>query len=215
MRARVNYGELKKNDEPALDLYLTRLEKLGAEDFTKLGLHEQLALLINAYNAFTLKLILEFKGVASIRDIPAAKRWKDQRWEVAGKTVGLEELEHKWIRPQYGEPRIHFALVCAAISCPKLRNEAYRGESLEAQLNDQTKHYFSLPGNFRWDKGDNTIHFSDLIDWYRGDFESHSGSLAKYVSPFISRDLAAEIKVAGDKVTYTWLTYNWALNGSW
>ena len=79
-------------------------------------------LLINAYNAFTLRLILDYYPVRSIKDIRASKRWDDQRWRIGEAVFSLNQIEHEQIRPKFAEPRIHFALVCAAIGCPKLRN---------------------------------------------------------------------------------------------
>ena len=106
----------------------------------ELGRDERLALLINAYNAFTLRLILDHYPVASITDIPADQRWDAVRWRLAGETYSLNQIEHELVRPNFREPRIHFALVCAAVGCPPLRTEAYTGELLEEQLEGQTRY---------------------------------------------------------------------------
>jgi hypothetical protein len=96
-----------------------------------MGRNEKLALLINAYNAFTLKLIVERLPVQSILDIPAAERWDAVRWKVGGQVWSLKQIEHEQIRPKFTEPRVHFALVCAAVGCPPLRNEAYDASRLD------------------------------------------------------------------------------------
>jgi hypothetical protein len=126
----VDYDALHREPE-ALDRYLA---DLANAPFADLGRDDKLALLINAYNAFTLRLILDFYPVESIRDIPEDQRWRHVRWTLGGSTFSLDQIEHQQIRPNFAEPRIHFALVCAAIGCPPLRNEAYVGERLDAQL---------------------------------------------------------------------------------
>jgi hypothetical protein len=117
----VDYAGLL-GDAARLDAYL---DQLAAAPFDALGRDEKLALLINAYNAFTLRLILDHYPVASIQDIPAPERWDAVRWRVGPHTWSLNQIEHEEIRPKFVEPRIHFALVCAAVGCPPLRAEAY------------------------------------------------------------------------------------------
>ena len=131
----VDYAGLSR-ESAALDAYLA---SLASAPFEELGRDEKLALLINAYNAFTHRLILDHRPVSSIKDIPSGKRWDDRRWRLAGEMVSLDQIEHERIRAAFREPRIHFALVCAARSCPPLRAEAYVGDRLEAQLADQTR----------------------------------------------------------------------------
>jgi uncharacterized membrane protein YdjX (TVP38/TMEM64 family) len=121
----VDYQALRA-DPGQLDAYL---QALARADFGALGRDEKLALLVNAYNAFTLRLILDHWPVDSIRDIPAKERWKDARWRIGSRRLSLDAIEHEEIRPRFEEPRIHFALVCAAVSCPPLRHEAYVGAS--------------------------------------------------------------------------------------
>ncbi len=122
--------------EAALDAYIA---SIATAPFVDLGRDEKLALLINAYNAFTLRLILDNYPVASIRDIPSKKQWDDKRWVIAGQTYSLNQIEHEQIRPKFIEPRIHFALVCAAVGCPKLRQQAYVGARINEQLEEQTQ----------------------------------------------------------------------------
>ncbi len=117
--------------EPELDDYLTAV---AAAPFDALGRDEKLALLINAYNAFTLKLIVEHLPLDSIMDIAAAERWDAVRWNVGGNVWSLNQIEHEQIRPKFVEPRIHFAVVCAAVGCPPLRPEAFDPACLDEQL---------------------------------------------------------------------------------
>ncbi len=117
----IDYNGLKQ-DEVRQDEYLAAV---SAAPLDAMGRNEKLALLINAYNAFTLKLIVEHQPIESIMDIPAAEHWDAVRWNLGGQVWSLNQIEHEQIRPKFVEPRVHFALVCVAVGCPPLRNEAY------------------------------------------------------------------------------------------
>ncbi len=136
----VDYEGLRA-EVAALDAYVA---SLANAPFADLDRNEKLALLINAYNAFTLRLILDHYPVGSIKDIPSAKRWDAQRWRLGTMTLSLHQIEHEQIRPKFAEPRIHFALVCAAIGCPKLRNEAYRAGRIDEQLGTGRDHFAAI-----------------------------------------------------------------------
>lgn len=201
----VDYRGLQR-DAARLDRYL---EELAAAPFDELGRDEKLALLINAYNAFTLKLILEHYPIDSIRSIPAERRWDAVRWRVGPHTWSLNEIEHEQVRPKFREPRIHLALVCAAVGCPPLRAEAYAADRLEEQLGDQARHVHTHPRWLRWDGGD-AIALTSLYKWYGGDFEQVAGS----VLAFVARDvpaLAARLE-GGRPPEIRWLDYDWSLN---
>jgi len=190
-----------------LDAYIDGLATAPLEN---LGRDERLALLINAYNAFTLRLILDHYPVESIKDIPSKQRWDGVRWVLDGETYSLSQVEHELIRPNFREPRIHFVLVCAAIGCPPLRSEAYTGERLEDQLEDQTRF---THGNERWlryQRGNKTIELTALYQWYAGDFEQVAGSVLEHVAryePGLAADLAA-----GHNPSIRYLEYDWSLN---
>lgn len=202
----VDYAGLT-DSEAKLDAYLDGLANAPLDN---LGRDERLALLINAYNAFTLRLILDHFPIGSIRDIPSAERWDAKRWVLAGETYSLDQIEHGLIRPNFREPRIHFALVCAAIGCPPLRAEAYTGERLEHQLETQTRF---THGNERWlryERGNATIELTALYEWYAGDFEQVAGSVLEYARRY-SEDLATDL-AAGHVPTVRHLDYDWSLN---
>ncbi len=169
----VNYDVLRKDAEK-LDRYIAAIAKAP---FDALDRNEKLALLINAYNAFTLRLILDYYPVDSIKGIPAAKRWTHQRWKVGPHTWSLDQIEHDQIRPKFREPRVHFALVCAAVGCPKLRNEVYRAERLEEQLEEQTRYAHTHERWFRMHATKGVIHLTKLYKWYGGDFEQVAGTV--------------------------------------
>ncbi len=201
----VDYAALRK-DLAKLEAYTAGLANAP---FDGLGRDEKLALLINAYNAFTLQLILEHYDAGklkSINDIPKARRWDAKRWIIAGKRYSLNQIEHEQVRPKFKEPRIHWALVCAAYSCPPLRDEAYTGAKLERQLADQERYVHSHPRWARWDAAANTLWLTALYNWYGGDFEQVSGSVLKYAAPHVS---GVE---ADDEPRLRWIDYDWRLN---
>lgn len=202
----VNYEGLK-TDAGQLDGYI---QALGKAPFDTFGRDQKLAFLINAYNAFTLRLILDHYPIESIKDIPGAKRWKDKRWSLAGKIVSIDDIEHKEIRPKFREPRIHFALVCAAVGCPKLRNEAYHADRLERQLDDQTRYVHTHDRWFRFGPDGNVVHLTELYDWYGGDFKQVAGSVLAFAARY-----SPPLKEAIDskrKLKTKWLGYDWKLN---
>ncbi len=205
-RGFVDYASL--NENPAgLDAYIAALAKAP---FNRLDRDGKLALLINAYNAFTLRLVLDNYPLDSIESIPENRRWAAVRWNLAGGVYSLNQIEHEWIRPNFREPRIHFALVCAAISCPALRNEAYVAGRLEAQLEDQARKIHNSDRWFRFDEKKREVSLTRIYRWYRWDFEQAYGSVLAAASMY-----SADVKKAldrGRKITIRWLDYDWSLN---
>lgn len=197
----VDYAALK-TERAQIDAYAALL---AGAPFAQLGRDEKLALLINAYNAFTLQLILDHYPVASIRDIDDP--WGKKRYALAGATVSLDEIEHEMIRKGFAEPRIHFALVCAAFSCPPLRSEAYVGERLEEQFAAQTRDSLGHPRWLRLDGG--TLRLTKIMDWYGGDFE-RAGGAVQFVGDY---NAAVKRRLdAGERLRVDFLDYDWALN---
>ncbi len=203
----VDYVGLK-GQESDLDGYMSAL---GSASFDELGRNEKLALLINAYNAFTLRLILDHYPLKSIKDIAKKDRWEAVRWDIAGHLYSLNQIEHEEIRPKFDEPRIHFALVCAAVSCPKLRNEAYTGAKLEEQLEDQAKYAMMHAKWFSFDREKRIARLTMLLKWYGSDFDqskygSALGFAAHYVGDF------KKARDDGKLIEIEWIKYDWALN---
>jgi uncharacterized membrane protein YdjX (TVP38/TMEM64 family) len=190
-----------------LDAYI---RSVAAAPFEEMGRDEKLALLINAYNAFTLRLILDHYPVGSIFDIPDAERWDAVRWDVGGNVWSLSQIEHEQIRPKFIEPRIHFALVCAAVGCPKLRNEAYQAEQLDEQLEDQTEYVHAGDRWFRFDPAAGVVELTQLYSWYGGDFVQVAESVLEYAARY-----SPELKKSlddGVEPSIRWLHYDWSLN---
>jgi hypothetical protein len=203
----VDYAAIKA--EPArLDAYLA---ELAAVKLDSLDEKEKLATLLNAYNAFTLKLIAERYPIKSIKDIPEAERWKAVRWNLGGTVTSLDAIEHEMIRKGFNEPRIHFALVCAGKGCPPLRNEPYTGEKLDAQLDDQMRKTHASDGQWvTYDAETNTLTLTAIYKWFEGDFTKNAKSVPAWVGRF--RPEVARAVESGNVPKVVYAEYDWGLN---
>jgi hypothetical protein len=203
----VDYKGLKK-DRAKLQAYLKMLgDNPPQKNWTK---EQRLAYWINAYNAFTLDLILEHYPVESIKDIGSTIKipfvstaWDIKFIRIGDKTYDLNNIEHGIIRKEFDEPRIHFALVCAAMSCPKLQNRAYIPEKLDQQLSKAARDFLSNPEKNEF-KNENHVILSKLFNWYGGDF-NNEGTLIEFINKY------APIKL-NNNARIEWKDYNWALN---
>lgn len=207
----VDYAALKT--VPAeLDSYLAGLAAVPKTDFEKWSRDQRLAFLINLYNAATLKLIVDHHPVASIRKIGGLLKgpWKQEVVGFQGGRITLDRLEHELIRPVFAEPRIHFALVCAARSCPPLRSEPFVAARLGAQLDDQARLFLAQSAKNRIDRAAKTLWLSPIFDWYASDFTQGGRPLVEYVADFMSSADAAELKTGSYRIRHT--DYDWTLN---
>lgn len=202
----INYENLSQS-EAELQSYL---DEIADAPFDELGRDEKLVLLVNGYNAATLKLILEHLPIDSIMDIPESERWDAERWVIGGNRFSLNQIEHEQIRPNFVEPRIHFALVCAAVGCPPLRNEAYSAEKLETHLSQQTRYVHDHETWFQFDANGGELALTKLYKWYSGDFVQTSGSVEQFAAQY-SPDLKSFLK-SGRTPQKSWLPYDWSLN---
>lgn len=194
---RVDYEGFVKNKKALQDYLDLLLENPPMDDWTQ---DERLAYLINAYNAFTVKLIVDNYPVKSIKDLHDGEPW-DVKWIKMGRrTYSLNNIEHDLIRQLFDEPRIHFAVNCAALSCPPLLNRAWTAETLETYFEQQTKAFIN---NSRYNKvSAEQAQLSQIFNWYGEDF----GNLHAYVNRY------AKTKVnKGAKISF--MEYDWALNG--
>lgn len=210
--AGVSYARLKEN--PAeLDAYLGQIAAIPPSDFAAWERDDRLALLLNLYNAETLRLIREAYPVKSIRSLgtlPGAA-WRSLVVRFGGQILSLSHLENELIRKEYSEPRIHFALVCAARGCPPLRTEPYVGGRLANQLDDQARRFMATPEKNRFDPASGVLWLSPIFKWYEQDFTRPAGSLKEYVLPHLSPDIARALNQATSvRVRYT--DYDWRLN---
>lgn len=168
---------------------------------------ERLAFWINAYNAFTLKLIIDRYPVKSIRDIQEGGKgpWDIVWIDIAEAKYSLNQIEHEVIRRQFNEPRIHMALVCAAKSCPPLRSEAYIKEKLGEQLEDNARRFFNDVSKNRYEKATNTLYLSELLSWYGNDFVKRYGSASNFALKLLGASYSRP-------PTIEYLPYDWGLN---
>ncbi len=209
----VAYGSWKKNvDEmKALDAYLAHL---GCVDFKKPATKAaQLAYWINAYNAVTIKGILREYPTTSIRNHTPRigyNIWKDLKLWVNNYAYSLDFMEHKIVR-KMGEPRIHFALVCASKGCPPLVNRAYTAENLEKMLVFNARRFFSQRKNFYTNPSTRTVYISKLIDWYGSDFAKGTTKQIRALLPYFPKDQDLSF-VRNSNFNVHFLNYDWKLN---
>lgn len=169
----------------------------------------RLAFWINAYNALAIQGILD--GLSPQSWIGKYRYFKHAKYRVGGRDLDLYALEHDIILP-YGEPRVHFALVCASASCPKLASEAYMGDQLDAQLEQRTLLFINDPTRNRFDAAQKAAYLSKIFDWFQDDFKAASGSVTEYVAQYVSdSDIARSLKKGSWRIEY--LPYDWSLNG--
>lgn len=204
----VDYKSAGRDDS----LLRSYLQQLAGTDFHNLSRMEKLAYLINGYNAYTVALILDHahEGVMvdSIKDIGGffSSPWKQKSALLGGTLYTLDEIEHKLIRAQFSDPRVHFALNCASISCPPLAPFAYEGKLLDTQLNSQTKSFINKKEN-TYRKG-NRLHISKIFDWYEDDFTS---GVLVFIKKYAEGELATQI--SGTKeLSLSYQPYDWSLN---
>ncbi len=207
----VDYAGLKRN--PAdLKAYLGQLASISRTAFGKWSEPERIAFLLNLYNAATLQLIIDHYPVESIKEIGGRWKgpWKQEVVSLFGEKVTLDHVEHDLIRKDYKEPRVHFALVCAARSCPPLRGEPYTPDKLDEQLEDQGRIFINTPSKNRVDLENRTAYLSKIFKWFSGDFEEASGSVPAFIRPYFPRDISKQLEDGEFAVEYT--DYDWALN---
>lgn len=233
-RGEVDYEKLS-SDSSELYSFLKVLRELRTAEYDAWSEEQKIAFWINAYNAFTLKAIIDHYPIKSsmirsisypknsIRQIPGV--WKKIKFFAMGQEFTLNQIEHNILRENFDEPGIHMALVCAARSCPLLRREPYTGESLEQQLKDQAEKFLSEPNNFRIDKQRLIVFLSSIFKWYQEDYmnsyapkqtleniDKKKSAVLNYISQFLSEADLSFLKNGDFRVKY--LKYDWSLNDS-
>lgn len=207
--ARVDYAALRAAPAP-LDRYLALLAEVREADFEAWGSRRQMACLANLYNAATLQLVARHYPVRSIREIGGwlGNPWKQRFIRFLGQLRSLDELEHGMLRRRWPEPRVHFALVCAARGCPPLRAEPYLGNRLSEQLDDQGRRFLARTDSNRVDHAGRVLQLSPIFDWYRADFVADGRTLPEFVAPYLP-DWEGE-RTLTYRVRFT--DYDWSLN---
>jgi len=216
----VDYAAFK-HDQIKLQNYLEQLGKISRSEFDAWSKSKQLAFLINAYNAWTIELILtEYPDLKSIKDLGTLFKspWDKEFIPLLGKTISLNDIEHGLIRgsDRYNEPRIHFAVNCASIGCPALRNEAYTEDKLEQQLTEQAERFLT-DNSHNYIEG-NTLYMSSIFKWYGDDFKKGfrgAKSIQSFVllySDALNLTKAQKLKLSKQDFTIKFLDYDWKLN---
>ena len=194
-----------QNDSLNLKQYLTLLSANPPSSIW--NAEDQIAYWINAYNAFTIQLIIDHLPLESVRDIGGSipminSAWDQKFFKIGNVSFDLNTIEHDILRVQFDEPRIHFAINCASISCPALRNEAYEGVNLEFQLQEQTRRFLlDTTKNFI---GESQLDISKIFSWFASDF-NNTGTVREFIETNIGIAIEEDVKIQ-------YLDYNWNLN---
>jgi len=218
----VDYAAIKEQRQ-ILQTYLDNLSKVTRTEFDAWGNTQQLAFLINAYNAWTVEFILtKYPDIKSIKELGSffSSPWSKEFIPLLGKKRSLDNIEHDLIRGsgRYNDPRIHFAVNCASIGCPALREEVYTANKLDQQLTEQTKRFLS--DSSRNHVQANAVYLSSIFKWYDDDFEAGFRG-AKSIEAFLllyaeslklTEDQQSALQKGNMKIKY--LDYNWKLNSS-
>jgi len=214
----VDYSEIKKS--PAeFEEVVRELEDVTIKEYESWPQSRKMAFWINAYNIGAIKHVLDNYPIKksfglsalrypanSIQQIPDV--WNKPVLNLFGKDVSLNEIEKERLRKGFKDPRIHFAIVCASIGCPVLREEAYKADKLDAQLNDQAKQFIDTPSKFRYDMDKDTLSLSPIFKWFREDFEKKGGVIS-FLKNYAPRNTASKLS---DTTRIKWQDYDWSLN---
>ena len=217
-------------DRVRLKAYLDSLAKVGEEKFGAWTKAEQMAFLINAYNAFMVeKVLTRYPDIKSVWDFGKlfGNPFKDRFFTLLGRPSSLDRIEHELLRQPgvYDEPRVHFAVNCASVGCPMLREEAYAAERIDAQLEDQARRFLSDRSRNRYDAAKGALEVSKIFDWYKIDWSSGYRGIGANVRPIeslsdyfgrysglLADDPAQQRQIAERKTGIRHLEYDWTLN---
>lgn len=202
--ARIAYGRVSPSDRAELRKYIATL---ASTDVDRLTRSQQLAYWINLYNAETVRLVIDAYPVKSIKAVRGgllnSGPWKEKVVTVRGVPLSLDDIEHRILRPIWRDPRIHYAVNCAALGCPDLATRAFTAERANAMLDEGARAYINHPRGFRLDG--RTLVASSIFDWYAGDFGGPEGVLAharRYATPTTAARFAG--KRRADRYDYEW-----------
>ncbi|MBD3880537.1 DUF547 domain-containing protein [Phormidium tenue FACHB-886] len=211
-QGRVDYAAWQAQPTQVLSDWLNQM---AGVEIAALDVDQRLAFWLNLYNALVIDRVLQRYPIASIRPtVLGIPNWLAFFWFFVrpvyhlGKTrYSLNAIEHDTLRQDFDEPRIHFALVCAAIGCPLLRNEAYQPQSVRSQLEADASRFINNPAKVYYDAQTQTLYCSQILKWYRQDFLKVASSIPAYVQPYLSFPLPDV-----SSLTVRYLDYDWSLN---
>jgi len=215
----VDYSPVKKS--PAeFEKVVRELEGVTLKEYERWSDSERMAFWVNAYNVGAIKHILDNYptkksfGLSALR-YPAnsiqqiSDVWDRPVLKLLGTKVSLNHIENEVLRKEYNDLRIHFAVVCASIGCPVLKEEAYNAEKLDTQLNGQIEEFVNTPSKFRYDADKDTLFLSPIFKWFGEDFEKRGGVIS-FLKNYVSQDTASRLF---DTTRIEWQDYDWHLNG--
>ncbi|NER80633.1 MAG: DUF547 domain-containing protein [Leptolyngbya sp. SIO1D8] len=216
----IDYAALQQNRQP-LDEVNNAIAVVSDETYNSWTEGEQIAYWVNAYNSITLASIINQDPLKdSIKDIPGV--WRITKHPVQSDSKTLDNIEHQELRANFDEPRIHAALVCAAISCPPLRTEPFTGENLDAQLDDQVEQFLAKEDGLRIDQAEGVVYLSTIFKWFGEDWipsygtdEGFTGSASEravlnFISNYVSEEEKAYLMAGDYGISY--IHYDWSLN---
>jgi len=212
----VDYNGLQKDKE--LDKYLTQLSVTNPD---KLNRNEKLAFWINAYNAFTLQVVRDNYPIESITDLHTGGKiigyligktvWDKEFITINNKKYSLNDIEHKILR-KMNEPRIHFSIVCASISCPEILNEAFESDKIETQLENQTRKFINEKTRNHFDLKNRKAFISEIFNWFGDDFGKSDMNILNFISKYLPENISKDIKSNISKWDISYNDYSWNLN---
>ncbi len=215
---RVDYVQLCNDGR-----FLYYIEQLARTDPAELESPEaELAFWINTYNAYTLKIVCENYPLKSINQLHFGGLslgtllnktvWDREFVVINEEKMSLNTIEHQILRKKFSEPRIHFAIVCAAKSCPRLRDEAYEADFIEYQLNDQGRIFLTDYRKNRFDTQNKIAFLSKIFHWFGRDFGKTPGAILRYLSQFLPKQIADSVGKDPNAWRMRYLPYDWTLN---
>lgn len=205
---RFNYAAVSAADRQRLDAYLHYLAGLDVNGLTR---KQQQAYWVNLYNALTIRLILDNPGVSSIRKIKdgffSIGPWDREIIEIDGETLTLNDIEHRILRPLYGDARVHFAVNCASLGCPNLAPQAYTAASLDSMYEAGARAFINHPRGVAQDG--KRLRLSSIFSWFEEDFGADRRAVLNWLSQYAQPTLANTLKHWDGRVSYD---YDWRLN---
>lgn len=219
-QSRANYKGFAA-DRAELKSVLDSLSAVSQAQFNGWSKEQQMAFLINAYNAFTVEIILsKYPDIKSIKELGSFNRgpWKNEFFTLLGSKRHLDWIEHEQLRPKYAEPRVHVAVNCASIGCPALFPEAFTAPKMDAMLEDGMRKFLGDRTRNKYEGG--KLQVSNIFKWFKEDFEKGNKGFAKLEDVFakyaelMTSDAAAQAQIKAKTVSISHLDYDWSLNDS-
>ena len=206
-KGRVDYAKLKENPS----IFEAYLDQLATANPSKMNYNEQLTFWINAYNALIIKGVIDHYPTKSVRKIKWFRGFFSRlKFHVAEKTYTLNQIEHDIIRTEFVDPRIHFALVCASLSCPPIENNVFLPETIEEQLDEVTQKFITNPEKVKLDRQKRKVYLSKIFKWYKDDFTEGYDGVPDFLADYLPADDADF--VLEDDIKFHYLDYDWSLN---